>query len=132
MQTIMTTNIPDEQIQDLEEYAATHAGPEMSDLLQSLSRLIRAGVSLAELDKNEIFTPNEVAKRLGISRTHLYKLLDRGEIPFHRVGRDRRIRFDDIVTFEKRRQNDRRELAERFANQQQTRNAVIDEIVDLL
>ncbi len=132
MQTLMTANIPDEQIQDLEVYAATHAGPEMSDLLQSLSRLIREGAELTAGDPEETFTPTEVAGRLGMSRTHLYKLLDRGEIPSHRVGRDRRIRFEDLADFETRRQNDRRELAERFAMQQQTREAAIDEIADLL
>lgn len=73
----------------------------------------------------------QVATRLGMSRTHLYILLDRGEIVSHRVGRDRRIRVTDLLEFEQRRQQDRRELAERFAKQTQTRNAAIDEIADL-
>lgn len=67
-----------------------------------------------------------------MSRTHLYKLLDRGEIVFHRVGRDRRIRIYDLLEFEEQRQRDRRELAERFAHQRQTAAAASDEIADLL
>jgi hypothetical protein len=55
-----------------------------------------------------------------------------GEIAFDRVGRDRRIPFTELVKFEQRRQRDRRELAERFAHQQQTRSAAIDELSDLL
>jgi excisionase family DNA binding protein len=77
-------------------------------------------------------TPNDAADRLGMSRTHLYKLLDRGEIAFDRVGRDRRIPFAEITKFEERRQRDRRELAERFAHQQQNHAAAIDELTNLL
>lgn len=77
-------------------------------------------------------TPAHVAERLGLSRSRLDKLLDRGEILSHRVGRGRRIRVRDLVEFERRRQQGRRELTERFANQQKTRAGAIDEIADLL
>jgi excisionase family DNA binding protein len=63
-----------------------------------------------------------------MSRTHLYKLLDRGEIISYRVGRDRRIELKDLAAFESQRQRDRRELAERFATQRQTLAAAIDEV----
>ncbi|HEY7226172.1 MAG TPA: excisionase family DNA-binding protein [Micromonosporaceae bacterium] len=87
---------------------------------------------VAAFEPTATLTPNEAAERLGMSRTHLYKLLDRGEITFDRVGRDRRIPFAELVKFEQRRQRDRRELAERFAHQQQTQSAAIDELTDLL
>lgn len=67
-----------------------------------------------------------------MSRTHLYKLLDRGEIPFHRVGRDRRVLLRDLLAFEEIRRGDRAELAERFAHQTATRSGAVDEIADLL
>ena len=66
------------------------------------------------------------------TRTHLYKLLDRGEILSHRVGRDRRVRLSDLIEFEKQHQRDRRELAERFAHHRKTAAAANDEIADLL
>ena len=50
----------------------------------------------------------------------------------HRVGRDRRIRLADLIAFETQRDHDRRELAERFANQRQTRTGAINELADLL
>lgn len=93
---------------------------------------MREGAKLAVIDRNETLTPNEAAKRLGMSRTHFYKLLDRGEIPFDRVGRDRRIRVHDLLDFESRRELDRRELAQRFASQQNTRARAVDEVADLL
>lgn len=132
MKTIPTQGIPAEAIDDLGEFAANSVGPEMRDLLESIIASLRAGDDLAAFSPNTEFSPSQAAERLGMSRTHLYKLLDQGEIMFHRVGRDRRIAMADLVAFEARRQRDRRELAERFAAQDRTREGAIDELADLL
>lgn len=132
MQTIQTSNVPDDQLDTLVQFARTSAGPELRDVLLSLSRCIHDGVDLAAIDPTSTITPSEAAQRLGMSRTHLYKLLDRGEIMSHRVGRDRRIRISDLFAFETQRQADRLELAERFANRDRTRDASIDELTDLI
>lgn len=131
MKTLKTSNIPLDQLDELDEFAA-HAGPELRDVLMSLSRCVRDGDEVVVVDGSKTVTPSQAAERLGMSRTHLYKLLDRGEILFNRVGRDRRIRIDDLLQFEVQRQRDRRELAERFAHQHQTASAAVDEIADLL
>ena len=44
-------------------------------------------------------TTNQAAARLGMSRPFLIKLLDQGNIPFHRIGRDRRILLSDVNRF---------------------------------
>lgn len=131
METIETSNIPAEQVAALDAYAQT-AGIELRTVLLQVARCVREGAKLAVIDRNETLTPNKAAKRLGMSRTHFYKLLDRGEIPFDRVGRDRRIRVHDLLDFESRRELDRRELAQRFASQQNTRARAVDEVADLL
>lgn len=132
MKTIETSKIPAEDIDALERYARTNVSPALRDVLLSVSRCVREGAELAILDGSAVVTPSQAAERLGMSRTHLYKLLDRGEIVFHNVGRDRRIRVRDLLAFEAQRQRDRHELAERFANQDKTRTGAIDEIADLL
>lgn len=133
MQTIQTSSVPVEQLKALAQFAQNAAGPELREVLLSVSRCISEGEDLAVIDAaSATLTPTEAAERLGMSRTHLYKLLDRGEIASHRVGRDRRIRLADLVVFEEQRQSDRRELAERFAKQHQTRDAAIGEVADLL
>lgn len=132
MQTLHTDQITPEQLDELDKFACSDAGPELRDLLLSLSRCVRAGDELVIVDGDETITPSQAAERLGMSRTHLYKLLDRGEILSHRVGRDRRLRMRDLGEFEKQHQRDRRELAERFAHQRQTAAAANDEIADLL
>lgn len=131
MKTLETAKIPTDQLDELDEFAAS-AGPELRDVLMSLSHCVREGDEVVIVDGSKTVTPSQAAERLGMSRTHLYKLLDRGEIVFHRVGRDRRIRVHDLLQFEEQRQRDRRELAERFAHQRQTAVAATDEIVDLL
>lgn len=103
------------------------ASPELRELLLALRQIIQPGD-----DESTTLTPSQVAARLGMSRTHLYKLLDRGEIPSYRVGRDRRISLRDVCAFEEQRHHDSRELAERFARADQTRAGAIDEIAGLL
>ncbi len=133
MQTIQTSTVPDAQLAALAQFAdSAEVGPELRDVLLSVRRCISDGVDLAVVDNAAILTPNQVAERLGMSRSHLYKLLDRGELMSHRVGRDRRIRLADLIAFETQRDHDRRELAEHFANQRQTRTGAINELADLL
>jgi len=128
----LTATFPVEQLDALDTFASTEVDAELRDVLFALSGAARAGQPISVDFFTEVLSPNQVATRLGMSRTHLYKLLDSGEIPFHRVGRDRRIQLRDLVEFEAQRQAGRRELAERFAHQAQTRNAVIDELVDMM
>lgn len=132
MEILETANIPVEQLDALEQYAQASLGPELRDVLLSISRCVRDGAELAVIEGSAVLTPSQAAERLGMSRTHLYKLLDRGEIMSYRVGRDRRIDIKDLAAFESQRQRDRRELAERFATQRQTLARTIDEVADSL
>lgn len=69
---------------------------------------------------------------IGMSGTHLYKLLDRNVVPHYRVGTHRRIRLKDLLEFAEERDADRRELAERFKDQAGTLKRAVGEIADLL
>lgn len=131
MQTIDTSHVPTEQFEALEK-AAVEISPEILEIVRRLSQSHRDGAEIGIVDPNASFTPREAAERLGMSRTHLYKLLDRGEIAYNSVGRDRRIPLAELARFESQRERDRRELSERFARQQQTRAGAINELVELL
>lgn len=131
MKTISNTSMPSFQIDRLEELA--HDVPaELRDVLSSLATSLREGDDVIAFDPQKTLTPAKAAERLAMSRTHLYKLLDGGTIPFHRVGRDRRILIRDLMRFAAVRDAERRDLAERFASQDRDRSEAIEEIADLL
>ncbi len=46
-------------------------------------------------------TTQSAAEILGCSRPHLVKLLEDGKIPFTKIGKHRRIKFDDIIRYRK-------------------------------
>lgn len=132
MQTLPTSKITPEHLSEIRNFAESDVSPGVRDLLLDLISSIHDGDEIIAAEKDESLTPSQAAKQLGMSRTHLYKLLDRGDIAFYFVGRDRRIRLRDLVEFEKKRHNDRLELAERFASQRETAIAADEEIARLL
>jgi excisionase family DNA binding protein len=126
--TFETAKIPTDQLDELEQFAQNRAAPELRDALLLLARCVRESSHLIVSDASQTLTPSEAAKHIGMSRTHLYKLLDAGEIPFHNVGRDRRIEMRDLLAFEQKRDTARRELAERFAHQRAMTETAVDEL----
>lgn len=46
-------------------------------------------------------TTQKAAEILGCSRPHLVKILEEGKIPFVKIGKHRRILFDDVMEYKK-------------------------------
>ncbi len=42
-------------------------------------------------------TVKQVAVYLGVSRASVYAIMDRGELPYCKLGKSRRIRWTDVV-----------------------------------
>jgi len=70
-------------------------------------------------------TTQEAASFLGCSRQFLVRLLDGGQIPFHRVGTHRRVYLRDLTAFRRQRDLNRHEAIRRMA-----RDAVADGVYD--
>jgi excisionase family DNA binding protein len=73
-----------------------------SFLLSLLSDL-SAGHSVTILQRNASLTTVEASKLLGVSRQFLIRLLEKNEIPFHRVGTHRRLYARDVLAYKAKR-----------------------------
>ena len=67
----------------------------------------------------EELTTSEAAELLGVSRPHLVKLLEEGEIPFRKVGTHRRVRREDVLEYKQRQRKEAEEAMQNLADQAQ-------------
>ncbi len=87
--------------------AITVPGPVYELLLRALHYLAQGkAISLVAVESS--LTTQKAADILNISRPFLIILLERGEIPFHKVGSHRRISLDALLDYKHRRDQERR------------------------
>lgn len=55
-------------------------------------------------------TTQAAAEILGCSRPHVVKLLDTGEIKFTKVGKHRRIKYEDVINYKKKMKEEQERL----------------------
>lgn len=78
-------------------------------------RLMSEKKAVVLVPDEEAFTTQAAANYLGVSRQHLVDLLERGEIPYHKVGTHRRITFKDLLAYERKRDKTHREILDKLA-----------------
>lgn len=80
-------------------FIAADASSPLSIFLQRVLVAASEGMALNVLAEDTELTPNQAATLLKMSRPHLLTFMDRGDLPFHRVGTHRRIKTKDLVDF---------------------------------
>ena len=80
------------------------------ELLIDILRFTGKGKAVTVVPETAEMTTQAAANYLGCSRPHLVKLLENGEIAYHKIGRHRRISFSDLAAYKQRTQKHQRAL----------------------
>ena len=87
-------------------------------LIQAAHELQRGrGVSIVPVGAE--LTTQHAADLLNVSRPFLIRLLEAGEIPYHKVGTHRRVRLDHLLAYKSHRTAARRDFLARAASEAQ-------------
>lgn len=76
------------------------------EMFAAILAAVAGGQGVQLLPVNAEVSTQVAAETLNVSRPYLIGLLEQGKIPFRLVGRHRRVRFDDLIAYQ--REDDRR------------------------
>lgn len=106
-----------------EDGRAIDLSPALVNVLETVAEVVAGGATVMVLPSHAALTTQEAADALGVSRQYLVRLLDRGDLPSHKVGAHRRVRAEDLAVYRRRRDEARREALDVLAADAQAAGA---------
>lgn len=85
-------------------------------LLAKILKVTSEGKPISIVPIATEMTTQAVADSLGCSRPHLIKLLEEGEIEYTKIGKHRRVKFEDVMAYKKRMKARQQELLIKIMN----------------
>jgi excisionase family DNA binding protein len=76
-------------------------------VLRQVIHMMAPGQTISLVPYEHYLSSQEAANLLNVSRPYLYTLLDQGEIAYIKIGTHRRIRFEDLMQYKQKRDNQR-------------------------
>ena len=98
----LRTHIDTQRIQIFDEKDEAHQIELPTTALRLLLDILAelaAGNAVQVVPVHAELTTQEAADLLNVSRPYLVSLLEAGELPFHKTGKHRRIRFSDLMAY---------------------------------
>jgi len=92
------------------------------NVLMKVLSVMSEGKPFTLIPMDEELTTQQAADILNVSRPYLNKVLDLGEIPHRRVGRNRRIKFSDLLEYKKQQERSSKDALQELADQAQDLN----------
>lgn len=88
-------------------------------LLAKILKVTSQGQPISIVPIATEMTTQAAAELIGCSRPHLVKLLESGEINFTKVGKHRRVRYEDVVEYKKKMKANQEQLLEAMMHSDQ-------------
>lgn len=129
LRTVAASAATEESLVALEELTSLLPAGDFRAALEYVSGSLRSGEDVVIGKSSEPLTTTQVARLLGVSRAHLYKVLDSGELKSHRVGNSaRRVNPEDLASYLDAAEDARRAHSDRVAHIDATYARAIDEM----
>lgn len=91
--------------------------PALFGLLVAVAEELARGNGVSVLPLHRQLTTTEAAQLLNVSRPHVITLLERGELPFEKVGSHRRVRLADVLAYRQAQDQCRRDALDDMVRQ---------------
>ncbi len=110
---IVFPQIDEAQVRSLETLLGVAAGElgvedQCRAALSKVLCLMAEGTSVTLLPHDQTITIQRAADLLSIPKPYLMKLLESGEMLYHRVGHQRRLYFRDVIAYREKRDAERK------------------------
>ncbi|QDV13876.1 Helix-turn-helix domain protein [Rosistilla oblonga] len=89
------------------------------DVLVKTLAIMAEGKAFSLIPVDKELTTQQAADILNVSRPFLSKVLDLGEIPHRKVGRNRRVKFCDLIEYKKKQEQSSKAALQSLADEAQ-------------
>lgn len=96
---LLRTDIPEIKIEETEEKIRVPISA--LKLLAKILKELGRGNPVSIVPGASEITTQAAADFLGCSRPHIVQLLEEGKMPYTKVGKHRRIKYEDVISFKK-------------------------------
>ena len=122
MSAHLQTRAQTQQIEIFDDKGVSHAvrlPVSALRLLVDVLTEIGEGNAVSVIPIHAELTTQDAADVLNVSRPFLVQLLEKGDMPFHKIGTHRRVRYQDVIAYKKRIDAERRKALDELAAQAQ-------------